>query len=519
MMVRSKRIAVLMLLVFGLMASVLPVQAQSGGRSGDMLQMFPPSGAYAVGRTTLVWTDASRPEVHTEDPDDLRELPVEVWYPAEPDEDAEFAAYMPEPLAVFFEEVNNLGTGRMQAVRANAVLDAPLASDQDSYPVLIFDPGFSASAFQYSVILEELASQGYVVFAMSHPYVTAMSIYPDGRAVEAMGGDHLRTLWVPQDVYDGEFYGAWVPDTSFVVEQMIALNADDPVGRFTGRLDVETYGMVGHSQGARTISEVCYRDPRCAAAVNLDGSYSAEVDLGFDRPYMFILADNGVEDFITTFQSGFEALGAGYYVLMIPKTQHMSFADTAFWVVLTLDEVPEGTGAGQIALVDYRLYITAFFDKHLRGLDVPLLDGASDQHPEVFFLDRREPIIPATAGADPQPAVTGGNLGSIVVGAADVWTYDGAAGEVLNLLLMADRPADGADEEQRAQYNLLDTMLVVRDPSGSVLAANDDMLTGMTNSELRGLILPEDGTYRIEVRSWASKTGGGYTLILESDTE
>ena len=154
MNLRTQRLAALLLLVLGLMASVMPVAAQGGGSpSGGMMQMFPPSGAYAVGRTTLAWTDTDRPEVHTEDPDDLRELPVEVWYPAEPRDDAEFAAYMPEPLAEYFEEVNGLAAGSLQIIRANAVLDAPLASDQDTYPVVIFDPGFSASAFQYSVCL------------------------------------------------------------------------------------------------------------------------------------------------------------------------------------------------------------------------------------------------------------------------------------------------------------------------------------------------------------------------------
>ncbi len=509
-------IGIVLLALVSIMAGMVPVYAQDSGQGQDALpQLFPPTGPYAVGRTMIHRVDEARPELHTADESDVRELSITVWYPAEPAADAVFAPYMPLPMARFMEDVNGLAPPRLQVVRANAVMDAPLASDRDTYPVLIFDPGFSATPYQYSVMIEELASHGYVVFGMSHPYVTAITVYPDGRAIPALSSSKLEEIWVPLSALDGEFVGAWVPDTSFVVNQVTALNADDPNGLFTGRLEIDQFGMLGHSQGARTVSEVCFRDARCAAAINMDGSYSAEVELGFERPYMIMRADNGVEDFIGKFETGLEQLGAGYYVIMVPRTHHNSFMDTAFWVVWVLDEEPEGTGAAQIAVMDYRLYATAFFDKHLRGRDVPLLDGAAPDHPEVFFLDRSEPIPRPTDGVEPQIARTGASLGAIEPGAADVWAYEGQAGEVLNILLMADRPANGTTQEQRVQYDLLDTLLVVRAPDGSLLAVNDDMLSKLTNSELRRLELPADGTYRIEVRSWASQTGGGYTLLIE----
>ncbi len=513
---RGAAIIALATLVLSALAAVTPATAQDGTQGpGEVPQLYAPTGPHAVGRTTYAWTDATRDEVHTGDPDDRRELSVTVWYPAQVTDDAARAPYMPPLMAEFFETLNGLPAGRLQAIRANAVRDAPLSDAQATYPVLVFDPGFSATPHQYTILVEELASQGYVVFGVSHPYATAITVYPDGRVIEALSGDHLRSVWAPQDVYDGEFAGAWYPDVTFVVAQIAALNEDDPQGLFTGRLAVEQYGMLGHSQGARTISAVCYDDPRCAAALNMDGTYSAEVELDFARPYLFMSADHGVGAFIEMFDTGLEALGAGFYVLMIPRTHHNSFVDTAFWAPLVMESPPDGTGAAQIALLDYRLYATAFFDRHLRGLDVPLLDGGSEEHPEVFFLNRLEPVTPPTADATPRTAQAGAQQGTIAVGAADVWLYEGRAGEVLDILLLADRPADNTSREQRVQHNLLDTLLAVRGPDGTLLAANDDMTHHMTNSELRGIKLPADGTYTIEVRSWGSATGGGYTLVIE----
>src|SRR5215212_1514839 len=47
---------------------------------------FPhPSGPYEIGTLTYHWVDTDRPEVFTADPDDHRELMVQIWYPAEED--------------------------------------------------------------------------------------------------------------------------------------------------------------------------------------------------------------------------------------------------------------------------------------------------------------------------------------------------------------------------------------------------------------------------------------------------
>lgn len=510
---RSTAIILTVRLIIGLNAGLLPATAQDD----PVAQLYAPSGPYAVGRTTYVFTDEAREEVHTlDDEADRREFVVDVWYPADVPDDAEPALYFPEPFADLFTDMFKLTPGRLQAVRANAVEDAPVAAAMNNYPVLILDPGFSAHPRQYTILIEELASQGYVVFGMTHPYATLRTVFPDGRVIDGLSADRLSTVWAPQDMYMGEFEGAWFPDTSFVIEQIAVLNAGDPKDIFTGKLETDRFGVLGHSQGARTVSEICYRDARCVGAINMDGAYSAEVQLDYDRPYMVLLADHGVDEFINEFDTGLESLGEGYFVLMIPQTDHNSFVDAPFWVPLVIDgDWPTGTVAAQVALLDYRLYATAFFDRYMREMEVPLLDGPSAEHPEVFFLNRLE--LPESPTVDVAPRVAGAhesNVGDVQVGAADVWLYEAEAGEVVDIMVLADRPADRADRDQRVQFNLFDTLLAVRAPDGSLLAANDDMGGGFTNSALMKLTLPETGTYTIEVRSWANRTGGTYTLVI-----
>ncbi|MBK8129006.1 MAG: hypothetical protein IPK53_08700 [bacterium] len=52
------------------------------------------TGSYAVGTRTYHLVDRSRPEIYTAQPDDKREIMVQVWYPAAADAQGEEAPYM-----------------------------------------------------------------------------------------------------------------------------------------------------------------------------------------------------------------------------------------------------------------------------------------------------------------------------------------------------------------------------------------------------------------------------------------
>lgn len=59
---------------------------------------FPrPSGPYAIGTVTYDWVDTARPEIFTADPNDHRELMVQVWYPARANLSAPRAPYVGMP--------------------------------------------------------------------------------------------------------------------------------------------------------------------------------------------------------------------------------------------------------------------------------------------------------------------------------------------------------------------------------------------------------------------------------------
>src|SRR5262249_43758515 len=150
---------------------------------------LPPTGVFAVGKITVDWTDESRIEPLS-DNHNSRELMVDIWYPAEtskapPIDYLEVAAY---EKALGTEDFRNFFGAASETikrgVKTHAVVGAPYARSISRAPVLIFSPGGGMIREAYTSQLEDLASHGYVVAAISHPYDATVTIFPDGRQIK-----------------------------------------------------------------------------------------------------------------------------------------------------------------------------------------------------------------------------------------------------------------------------------------------------------------------------------------------
>ncbi len=161
----------------------------------------PPTGPFSVGKVTVHWTDESRIEPLSAD-NASRELMVDIWYPAEassaaPVEYLDVAAYDKALGAKGFKDYfGGASEAIRQGVKTHAVSRAPYARSEGPSPVLIFSPGGGMIREVYTSQLEDLASHGYVVAAISHPYDATVTIFPDGRQIanSENGGLRFRPL-------------------------------------------------------------------------------------------------------------------------------------------------------------------------------------------------------------------------------------------------------------------------------------------------------------------------------------
>jgi dienelactone hydrolase len=374
-----------------------------------------PTGRHRVGRVSFDWVDPGRTEIYSPDPRDRRALVVWVWYPAAPGPDAERAVYLPEPWAPAGQLLGLDAAG----LHSHALVNAPVADDQSSYPVLVLSPsGFPPLLL--AAIAEELASHGYVVVGVNHTYETTVTVFADGRVVP-ISSDAVAGVLGPQTgPYQERFreraavcdYKA--ADLASVADQLEQLPAD-AAGLLGGRLDLDRLGGFGHSFGGNAALEWCRNDPRCQAAVNLDGALWTEVGrVGLDRPALQLLAEH--PEFAL---SGAEAVAAGMatdaaaydtekaitfggwrmvhqrarpsYTLQVKGATHLSFLDVRL-LPLRGEAPPIKAMIAATRIEPRRMWrvtcdvLLAFFATHLQqAATPPLLEGPSDDYPELAY--------------------------------------------------------------------------------------------------------------------------------------
>lgn len=363
-------------LIWGLPSSTLSAQQPLLQSDGFLLPA--PTGPYSVGRTSRYWIDESREEAFTDAADDLRELIIRIWYPAEPEAGAEPGAYAADlagelgqdaieawlafiaqdPIVPWFSE-------HIGGWVSHAFPDAAVSDGQATYPVLIFSPGLHSFPEQYTTQIEELASHGYIVVGINHPYTSGVTVFPDERIVATLNF-RLTSIAVIEQILTTQ-----AEDIVFVLDSLETLNADDPEGVFTGRLNLEQVGVFGHSLGGGAAIIAGARDARIQAILAEDGALLPPGRFGQDQITAPLMS-------FTSADTGYGTAGP-YYQATVDGFAHMSFADDPVWPLPP--EVAFANGERVVAVV--RAFTLAFFDKHLKGEDVTLLDGASDDFPEV----------------------------------------------------------------------------------------------------------------------------------------
>lgn len=369
---------------------------------------FPqPSGPYAIGTVTYHWVDLDRLELFSPEPDDHRELMVQIWYPAEDRRSSPRAPYMPDAAEVGPVLAGFLGAPAsslfgLKDVTTNAVSSAPVADQRATFPVIVLLVGIKGSYRQlHTFQVEELVSHGYVVAVPDQPYTAATVVFPDGRQVA------YDERWDPPR---GRFFHDHVPyvanDATFVLDQLAILDQADPQGILIGRLDLDRVGLIGHSFGAVIGGEACRLDPRFRTSLLEDAFMPASVvRAGLWQPTMFITRDaetmrlerreaggwpeSDIEETLSTSRAVYEELpDLGYYV-EVSGMFHLDMTDAPFLAPFVPWPGLSGPIGRERVHRIINAYSLAFFDQVLRGESSSLLAGPSHPFPEARLEARR----------------------------------------------------------------------------------------------------------------------------------
>jgi dienelactone hydrolase len=243
---------------------------------------------------------------------------------------------------VFVDRSRTMGLpdGRNVARRLATIVRWPATGGP--HPLVVFAHGFALTPADYALLLQTIASAGYVV---ASPFFPLTNTHAPG------GPNEADLVNQPRDV-------------SFVITRLLALNRSR--GLLDGAIEPFRIGVVGHSDGAITALAVAYdaryRDKRVRAAVIMSGARPAGFG-SFPRDGPPLLAMQGTADPVNA-----PATTADYFAVAYrPKF--------LVWLVGASHREPYSDEEPQLGIVERS--VVAFLDHYLDGRPLSAFERAA----------------------------------------------------------------------------------------------------------------------------------------------
>jgi dienelactone hydrolase len=378
------------------------------------------SGPYPVARHQWL-VQSTRPDPHNPDPFARRGFPVDVYYPTLVNAQMQRVEYWSpamldagplqhlSALARFFFERE---AARLRAQSWHG-FGSGLSPTQATYPVVIFSPGLGLRADMHTFYLEQLASHGYVVFAITHPGQaervrewSERSLTEDRAAWKRRESHYEAAAWslekalesgeVPtgKQLQDVMSFNA-VPlrdyplsvrkdDVMELLDRLQSLNDGTPASQFAARLDMGNVAVTGMSYGGPTAADVCLEDSRCKVVVNMDGEEFGALPLASGTRPALWLYRMGRWEGTPLRRIAYQRYSGPAYRVGFDGARHSTFTDQPFWppeidvlgILLPrwlFDRSQRAERALAPVILEYEL---DFLDHYLKGSDLKLLNGA-----------------------------------------------------------------------------------------------------------------------------------------------
>lgn len=388
-------------LVGGLVGALLAAMGAALAWALPVPALPAPGGPYQVGTITFHWIDTAREEAYLPTPGRApRELMVQVWHPAAPPTGERPAPWLPDVRKWSQAVGERLGVpgflfNHLPLTRGHAYWGAPVA-EGGPFPVVLYSHGWTGFRAIASDQAEELASQGYIVFAPDHPYGAMATAYPDGRVALNNPAALPSRDETPPETWQAaieQLAATYAADLAFVLDQAERM-AEGGIPSYLGpHLDLSRVGVYGHSTGGAAAVLLAMQDARVKALLGQDVWAEPIPDESLDTPLPVPLlfidselwvwpanADRVERLFVNA------AHDARHY--QIAGAAHGDF--TLFPLLSPLAGFSENRGVidARRVLELNREALVAYFDWYLRELPAPLLDDPAGRYHELTVRER-----------------------------------------------------------------------------------------------------------------------------------
>ena len=314
-----------------------------------------PTGEYAVGTKTFTIYNTRKETLDTKG-DSMRHVAARLYYPTSKDATGGLkkgkALSRSEAIGVRKAFMMPVNYDKMEASGENdseCFVDAPFIAEK-KFPLIVFNHGYFSYIEGNSFLLIELASHGYVVLSVGHPYECLGTDYDDGTYTivdKSLSHKMYHPYWggilaaYKLTKFKGTmeeqaeffekfqnkyctFIGArvdeWVTDTNFAV--------DHAKKEFANILDLTNgIGIAGHSHGGAVAYKFCLTDPQYTCGINIDGGLFGDTNgMTMNKPFMQLSCEDN-ENVVT---KGYLNHTQPAYKVLFHGMKHLGFADIKY---------------------------------------------------------------------------------------------------------------------------------------------------------------------------------------------
>jgi predicted dienelactone hydrolase len=350
------------------------------GLSGALAWGFPtgrlpaPGGPYKVGVATA---ELTRPDPAPDRP--LRHLTIKAWYPAASSSEPGRR----QPLWSEVQDIKGMPAfvrallAYMKRIKTHSIVDAPMANEAAPHPLLIYNHSLISFASENTLLMEWLASRGYIVLSIRHQeQVAEYTALQKGISKEEKARDRKLTSQLKKvssreerarvslALFDNSTGTSTLvrrraEDSVFVLANLDQVLAAIPGVRSEDVALGGRFGALGLSLGGAVTTRLCIADERCLGAANLDGGlFGIDKTQALPGRYLMIYS----EDNAGTNDAFADPAKDGYSETVLKDAKHLDLHDAA--VVLPGLRWFGMLGAGSGSEKNRRMKetVTAFFD-------------------------------------------------------------------------------------------------------------------------------------------------------------
>ncbi|KAK1989224.1 PAF acetylhydrolase [Colletotrichum cereale] len=283
----------------------------------------PPTGSYAVSMTVQGLTDSARldPYAPKNEPHS-RQVMISTFLPVDeakiPCSGWERVPYMTPLVAKAYDALGTavgLPNGTFSAFEMEFCQTTARScrTSRSKFPLVLFSPGWGNPRLLHGAMAREVASHGFTVVTIDHPYDPSFVEFPNGTVYEAanLDADNITVVESLTQVR--------AEDTSFVLSHF----HKNPIPG----VDLNRTIMFGHSLGGATAAAAMLTDSRIRGGINFDGQLLNPVlGAGLDRPFALVgRPGHAQED--PTWDEFYAGLRGASVLLSVSGTTHASFTD------------------------------------------------------------------------------------------------------------------------------------------------------------------------------------------------